>query len=114
MTELTEPDLALAARLLADVPHHQRLVAHRKRQRWGSIPAYLYSFGEVVRLLQDKQPALSWPALEHWLRHALRDVELADRVAEIMAQVSCEQGKTMQIRVLLERRLSQCRALAPS
>ena len=109
---LSVPDPALAARVLGDVAYEHRLVAHRVRLRWGSIPAYLYSFREVVLLLSDKQPALRWDTLEHWLRTVMRDAELADHVARIRDDCNCEREKTTQIHALCHERLSQCRELA--
>ena len=86
-----------------------RLVGYRYRPRWGGVPAYLYSVKEVARLLSDKYPAISLARLEQWLRGAIRDVELADGVAEAVENERSDRERFRRVRALLDERLAQCK-----
>jgi hypothetical protein len=112
MSRLSEPDPVLAARILADVPHEQRLVGYRCRARWGQIRASIYSVKEVALLLHDKQPMICLNDLQRWLRDVVGDAELSDRVAESLAAASPDRERLLQVCSLLDQRLEQCRRLA--
>jgi hypothetical protein len=109
MHRLSEPDPVLAARILADVSFDQRLVGYRCRARSGQIRANLYNFKEVALLLRDKQPMIGLRDLQQWLAIVMADLELAERVAEIVASAGTDRERLLQISSLLDERLAQCR-----
>jgi hypothetical protein len=109
MRELSEPDDALVSRVLSEVGFENRLTGYRFRQRVGAIPASLYSFEEVVHLLNDKFPRLSFQGLEEWLRTVVRDEELATQIADAVEQEGNDRDRTVRIRILMAERLCQCK-----
>jgi hypothetical protein len=114
MTRLAAPQADLVDRVLGRVGYEHRLVGYRVRRRAGAIPVHLYGFDEVVQLLADKYPRLDLAKLEEWLRSAIGDHELADRVAEVVGAETSDRDRMLRVRTLMSERLSQCdrRALA--
>jgi hypothetical protein len=112
MQALSQPDPALAARILADVSYEQRLVGYRCRARWGQVRAHIYGFKELALLLRDRRPAIDLGVVERWLRTVIGDGELADRVAEVIAAAPADQERMRQVGSLLDERLAQCRQIA--
>lgn len=112
MQVLSEPDQALAARVLQEVTYDQRLVGYRCRARWGQIRAHIYSFKDAALLLRDKRPMISLSDLEDWLRTVIVDPELADRVAQAAREAPTERDRMLQVSSLLDERLAQCRQVA--
>jgi hypothetical protein len=109
MQELSEPDDTLVSRVLSEVGFENRLTGYRFRQRVGAIPASLYSFEEVVHLMNDKFPRLSFQRLEKWIRDVMGDEELAARIEEVIEQKSNDHDRTQCIRILMGERLCQCK-----
>jgi hypothetical protein len=111
MQSLKQPEPELVARVLGEVNFDQRLVGYRYRARWSSISADLYSVREVALLLSDKFPSIELNRLEDWLRNTIRDEELADGVARILAQQPSDRERLHKVRELLDERLEQCGSL---
>ena len=107
--KLSDPTPALVARLTTDVNADQRLTAYRYRPRWGGLPAHLYSFEEVTRLLNDRAPRINLARLEQWLRTGVQDSELAAAVADIRRTHDTDREQLLAISNLLNERLSQCK-----
>jgi hypothetical protein len=107
--KLSEPTPELAVRLTTDVNSDQRLTAYRYRPRWGGLPAHLYSFEEVARLLNDRTPRINLAKLEQWLRTAVQDAELAAAVADIRQTHETDREQLLAISKLFNERLSQCK-----
>ena len=108
MQRLSSPDQSLVTRILTEVSYEQRLMGYRYRPRWGGIPAHVYRFRDVVRLLSDKYPRINLNELVQWLRTAMGDEELADRVAEAIEVEPSDRQKMVAVRSLMEERLKQC------
>ena len=50
-----------------------RIIRYRMRERTGPLALTLYSFEEIVILLNDKHPRIDYEILMAWLRKAMRD-----------------------------------------
>jgi hypothetical protein len=109
MNKLSEPDQELASRVTGKVPFNDRLVGYRVRQRAGALIAPLYSFEEVVHLLNDRFPQLSLQRLEDWLRTVIRDEELADAIGAAAREESNDHDRLLRARMLMGERLCQCK-----
>ena len=86
MPSLSEPDEDLVFRITNEVRFEERLTGYRVRERAGAIRASLYSFEEVVHLLNDKSPYVNLKTLEKWIRGVIKDEELAESIAETIEQ----------------------------
>jgi hypothetical protein len=109
MGKLKDPSKDLATRILTEVDFEGRLNGFRLRERAGPVPVTLYSFEEVVSLLNDPHPRLDFNELEGWVRRTMGDTELADRIAETIRIGRSDQERALHIRKLMEERLNQCR-----
>lgn len=108
MITLTPPDPTLTARVLGRVAYGQRLVGYRVRRRSGAIPMHLYSFREVVHLLNDKQPRIDLEQLCAWLDDAIGDRELSQQVSLVLREEKTNREQVLAIHGLMRRRLDQC------
>ena len=113
MTDLCEPDEGLIARVLEKVGFEHRVVGYRLRERAGAITNPCYCFEEVVHLLNDKCPELNLEGLKEWLRTVIGDGELADRIAEIAREETCDHDRMLQVRMVMGKRLCQCKLASP-
>ncbi len=77
----------------------------------GAMPVALYSFEEVVALLNEHHPRLDFHELEEWVSSIMGDKELADRIAEAVRRGRSDQDRSLQIRQLMEKRLIQCKEI---
>jgi hypothetical protein len=109
MRKLQEPSKHLAKRILTEVDFEDRLSGFSLRERAGAVPVTMYSFQEVVSLLNDPHPRLDFNELEGWVRETIRDAELAEQIAEVIEKGNNDQERTYSIRDLMEERLNQCR-----
>ena len=109
MAKLGDPSRELAMRVLTEVDFERRLNGFILRERAGPVPITLYSFEEVVSLLNDRHPRLDFNELEGWVRETIRDAELAEQIAEVIEKGNNDQERTYSIRDLMEERLNQCR-----
>ena len=109
MKDLSEPTAELACHVTGKVGFENRLVGYRVRQRAGALMTPLYSFEEVVHLLNDQFPQLSLRRLEEWLRTVIGDGELADRIAEVAQEDMCDRDRMLRVRMLMSARLCQCK-----
>jgi hypothetical protein len=76
------------------------------------MPASLYSFEEVVHLLNDKFPRLSFQRLQEWLRTIIKDAELATKIADAVEREDNDRNRTERTRILMKERLCQCKKAA--
>ena len=114
MHTLSTPDENLTARVLREVGFDQRLVGCRLRERTGPIQASLYSFEEVVHLLNDKCPYLIPERLQHWVETVTEDSELAAAIADAIQEETNDRDRMLRSKTLMEKRLCQCkRAVQP-
>jgi len=111
MGKLQDPSQNLAKRILTEVDFEDCLSGFSLRERAGAIPVTMYSFEEVVFLLNDPHPRLDFIALETWIKKTMRDKELADQIADAVRKESSDQNRSLRIKELLEERLDQCRRL---
>jgi len=109
MGKLPRPSQGLAARILTEVGFEDRLIGYRFHMRLGAISTSLYSFEEVLNLLNDQHPRMDFVLLEKWIREVMGDVELAERIKAIARKDFSDQGKTYRIRDLMAERLGQCK-----
>jgi hypothetical protein len=109
MKGLSEPDEELISRVTNKVRFEDRLVGYRMRERAGAFRTTAYSFEEVVHLLNDKFPQLSFKQLEEWIRMVIRDEELADSIGEAIEQENNDRERMSHIRMLMAERLCQCK-----
>ncbi len=109
MRTLSMPDEHLAARVLREVEFEQRLVGYRMRERTGPIPASLYSFEEIVHLLNDKCPYVSLPQLKRWIENVMEDAELGAAVAAAIQEETNDLDRFSRIKDLMAERLCQCK-----
>ncbi|MHC4309723.1 MAG: hypothetical protein ACYSSN_07240 [Planctomycetota bacterium] len=109
MKELSEPDNDLVSRVTNKVRFEDRLIGYRIRERAGAFRTTLYSFEEVVHLLNDKLPQLNLKQLQKWIRMVIRDEDLADRIAETIEQKNNDLEKVSHVRMLMGERLCQCK-----
>ncbi len=109
MCKLSAPDPDLVGRVTSKVGFDQRLVGYRIRRRAGALVKPLYSFEEVVHLLDDSRPYLSVEDLVKWVRSVIRDEELADRMAEAAGGESSDYERLLRVKALMGERLCQCK-----
>ncbi len=109
MGKLSKPSKDLALTVLTEVGFEERLKGFKIRERTGPMPVTLYSFEEVVLLLNDHFPAIDFNHLENWIRNVMKDGELADRLISITSKRNLsDQKKTRLVRNLMGVRLLQC------
>jgi hypothetical protein len=109
MGKLQEPSKNLAKRILTEVDFEDRLSGFNLRERAGAFPVTMYSFEEVVSLLNDPHPRLDFNELEGWVRKTMKDGELADQIADAINKGHSDQERTHFIKNLMEERLNQCK-----
>ncbi len=109
MQRLAEPDESLVSRVLDEVGFEDRLIGYRVRRRAGAIRASMYSFEEVVHLLNDSFPCLNLEKLAEWIRVVIKDEELSARIKEAIELQSNYRDRMLRIRILMGERLCQCR-----
>lgn len=113
MNRLNDPEKDLVSRITCEVGFQDRLVGYRIRERSGSLRTSLYSFREVVDFLGDSFPQLPFEDLETWVRCAIGDPELAQRISDAVREESTDYERTCRIRSLMKERLSQCEETRP-
>jgi hypothetical protein len=108
MIELTSPSKGLAKRILAEVGFEDRITGYRLREKTGIMAIRLYSFEEVVGLLNDPHPRLDFALLQRWVSETMEDPELAGRIGDAIQEDTSEQTRSIRIRDLMAQRLYQC------
>ena len=108
MIELTNPSKDLTERVLNEVDFEDRLTGYRLSERTGVTTIRLYSFEEVVGLLDDPHPRLDFDRLEQWVRETMEDPELAAKVQDVNQEDISDQLRTLRIRDLMALRFYQC------
>jgi hypothetical protein len=108
MMELTSPSKDLAERVLTEVGFEDRLTGYRLRERTGATTIRLYSFEEVVGLLNDLHPRLDFDRLERWIRETMGDPELAEKIEDVIQEDMSDRVRTLRIKDLMALRLYQC------
>ncbi|MDI7261178.1 MAG: hypothetical protein QME90_14830 [Thermodesulfobacteriota bacterium] len=111
MGKLREPSRELAKRILTEVGFEDRLAGFSLRERSGPNPITMYSFKEVVSLLNDPHPRLDFSELKTWVRKTMDDQELAEQIAEAIGKGKSDQNISLRIKKLMEERLNQCQKL---
>lgn len=112
MQKLQAPSKKLATKILTEVGFDDRLIGFKLHERVGPISITMYSFEEVVRLLNDLNSRLDFKRLETWIRKVMRDEELGEKIAVAVEKDSSNQDKSWRICNLMNERLSQCKALS--
>ena len=107
--KLSVPSDDLRKRILSEVNFEDRLEGFSLRERSGPMPVTMYSFDEVVSLLNDPHPCFDFESLEEWIRRVIGDPELAERIAGAIKKGNSDLERTHLIRNLMEERLTQCR-----
>ena len=107
MKKLTSPSKGLAARILTEVGFSERLIGYRLRERTGPMSITLYSFEEIVGLLNEPHPRIDFNLLEKWVRNTMGDLELAGKIRDVLNEDMSDQDKSAQIRDLMGLRLHQ-------
>jgi len=111
MAKLGDPSRELAMRVLTEVDFERRLNGFILRERAGALPVTMYSFEEVVSLLNDPYPRVDFNELEGWTRETMDDMELAEQIAEAVRIGHSDQDRLQHIKKLMEERLNQCKKL---
>ncbi len=110
--KLREPTGEVALRMLREVGFADRLEGFSLRERAGAIPVTMYSFQEIVSLLNEAHPRLDFNELEAWIRRTACDQELAEEIAKIVSTGRNDRERTLRIKRLMEERLNQCKKQA--
>jgi hypothetical protein len=105
MKKLLEPSKKLASRILTEVEFEDRLMGYRLRERTGPVAMTLYSFSEVVGLLNDPLPRIDFNRLAQWIREVMGDAELAGKIQEVIEEDCGQQERLWRIKDLMEERL---------
>ena len=108
MEKLTFPSKALAARIVTEVGFEDRLMGYRLRERAGAMSIPLYSFEEVVGLLNEPHPRIDFNRLETWVRDTMGDVKLAGKIRDLLREDISDRDRSLRIRDLMALRLHQC------
>jgi len=108
MGKLRFPSNDLSKRILTEVGFEDRLEGFSLHERIGPNAVTMYSFEEVVSLLNDPHPRLDFKQLEEWIRSVMGDTDLAKHIAQAIKEGNNDQERTFSIRDLMEERLSQC------
>ena len=108
MGELRDPSRALAKRILTEVGFENRLTGFSLRERAGAQPVWMYSFKEVVSLLNVPRPCLDFKELELWIREVMDDQELSAQIAAVVKNSQSDQDRIRLIKHFMELRLNQC------
>ena len=111
MRKLKDPSRELVKRIFTEVDFEDRLNGFSLRERSGLMPVTMYSFKEVVSLLNDPHPRLDFNELEGWVRETMNDKELADQIAEAVRSGRSDQDRSLRIKKLMEERLRQCKKI---
>jgi hypothetical protein len=111
MTKLGNPSRELAIRVLTAVDFEHRLDGYCLRERAGVVPVTMFSFEEVVSLLNDPYPRVAFDELEKWVREAMDDKELAECIAEAIRIGRSDGDRSLHIEKLMAERLNQCKKL---
>ncbi len=107
--KFTKPTRKLAKRIRTEVEFDERITGYRLRMKTGPMPVALYSFKEVVQLLDDPHPRIDFNGLEQWIRNIMGDNELADKIGDIIKLNFSGQDKSHRIKDLMQERLRQCK-----
>lgn len=108
MIELTNPSKDLTERVLNEVDFEDRLTGYRLSKRTGVTTIRLYSFEEVVGLLNETHPRLDVDRLEQWIRETMGDPELSGKIRGVIQEDISDQLRTLRIRDLMALRFYQC------
>ena len=111
MDKLKNPSKELGKRILSEVGFKDRLVGFNLHERTGPNPITMYSFEEVVSLLNEPHPRLDFDELETWIRKTMGDKELAEQIVDAVRKENSDQNRSLRIKELLEERLDQCKRL---
>lgn len=109
MGKLKGPSSQLANTILTEVGFEDRLNGFVLRERSGPMPVTMYSFIEVVSFLNEPHPRLDFNELEAWVRGAMNDDELADRIAKTIRSGKSDQERSLRIKKAMQERLCQCK-----
>lgn len=111
MEKFTTPSRDLALQILKEVNFENRLIGSLLHVRAGIRTVPLYTLEEAFILLKEPYPQIDLVQFENWIRTAIKDGELADRIKEVTVQKLNEQDTLPVIRDLVGWRLIQCRQL---
>jgi hypothetical protein len=112
METLTTPSREVALQTLQEVGFEDRLTGSILHVRAGIRVLSLYSLEDVFVLLKEPYPQIDLDQLESWIRTAIKDGELADRIKAVISKATTEQASLPLIRDLVGWRLIQCKRLA--
>ncbi len=104
---LSDPDASLIAGLLKEVDYENRLEGCLMRERSGPAAVTVYSFKEAVRLLSDPFPLVDPAELVTWVREAVGDRELSEKMAGAVGAESCTMNKIRAAANLMVQRMEQ-------
>jgi hypothetical protein len=111
MIKLAKPNKILASRILTEVDYREHIMGYQLSERGGARPVKLYSFEEVVNLLNAPHPRLDFEALLVWVQDVMNDLELTSKLKTIFHQDVSDYEKSLQCRELMEQRLAQSKAV---
>ncbi len=104
---LSDPDASLIAGLLKEVDYENRLEGCLMREHSGPTAVTVYSFKEAVRLLSDPFPMVDPAELVSWVREALGDRELSEKMEAAVGAESCTMNTISAAANLMARRMEQ-------
>ena len=106
-TVLSEPSSSLVAMLLQEVAYDDRLEGCLMREHSGAVPVAVYSLEEAVRFLSDTFPLVNVSDLVSWIRKAIGDKELSEKIEEAVKGESCTMSGIRIAAGLMAQRLGQ-------
>lgn len=112
---MKDPDLALARRLLTPLPYRKRLVVGRFVPSLGTIRSDVRGLDEMHRHLAPDDrtlPGINLPSLVAWIGDELGDLDLARRVAGVVAEAPSYAAACFCAYEVLGERLAQARRVA--
>ena len=75
--------------LLREVVYDDRLEGSLMREHSGPVPVAVYSLEEAVRFLSDTFPLVNISDLVNWIRKAIGDKELSEKIESAVKGESC-------------------------
>ncbi|MDY6935689.1 MAG: hypothetical protein SVZ03_15895 [Spirochaetota bacterium] len=111
MGRLSKPSKDLSSRIMTDVGFEERLIGYRLRARTGPLSISLYSFREVVDLLNDPHPRIDFNYLRKWIKDTMGDDELSNEIEVMIQKDISNHEKSLLIRNKMEERLLQCQKI---
>lgn len=124
MTQLAQPSVDLAKRLLSKVKEEEQLLGVIMNPMAGNAPRKLLSFPDACGFLHIDPPEdllgvgargqiryIDLGILKRWIAEVFEDAELADAIGEVLDQEEVFGKQMGPVKELMLQRLEQCKAI---